>query len=302
MQELLARQSGVVARRQLIHLGWVHHDVRRLVRRRELVPLARGVYVTHTGRPTWEQRAWAGVLRYWPAALSHASALHAEDPSGHAPDVVDVAVDRNRSLTPTRGIRLRRVVSLDGRVNWQGQPPRVRLEEALVDVATSARSDLDAVGVLADAVRARRTTARRLIATVEGRQRAARREFLAAVLLDIDQGTESVLEHSYLDRVERPHGLPVSRRQVRVGSACHDVLYEEFGQVVELDGRAFHDGAARREQDLGRDLAAAVRGLATVRLGWAQVMEQPCHTAQQVGALLNARGWDGWVRPCDRCG
>jgi hypothetical protein len=34
-----------------------------------------GVYVNHTGDPTWLQRAWAGVLYYWPAALAGASAM-----------------------------------------------------------------------------------------------------------------------------------------------------------------------------------------------------------------------------------
>lgn len=301
MEEVLAGQSGVIAWRQLITLGVGHHDIRRLVRRRELVPLMRGVYVTHTGPPTWEQRAWAGVLRYWPAALSHTSALRADNLAGQWPPGVVVAVDRNRSLTPTPGVRLHRVAGLDGRVQWSARPPRVRLDDALLDVAAAASTDVGAIAVLADAVQARRTTATRLLATLEGRRRIARREFLAGVLLDVEQGTGSVLEHAYLTKVERPHGLPCGERQVRTGSGCRDVLYAEFGQVVELDGRAFHDGAARREADLGRDLAAAANGLATVRLGWTQVFDHPCRTAVQVGALLRSRGWAGSPTSCEWC-
>ncbi|WP_228551872.1 type IV toxin-antitoxin system AbiEi family antitoxin domain-containing protein [Mumia zhuanghuii] len=55
--ELLDTQCGVVARRQLRERGLGSHDVRRLIRRRELVRLLPGVYVNHTGSPTWIQRA-----------------------------------------------------------------------------------------------------------------------------------------------------------------------------------------------------------------------------------------------------
>jgi predicted methyltransferase len=47
-----------------------------------------------------------------------------------------------------------------------------------------------------------------------------------------------------------------------------DVVYAEFEQVVELDGRLFHDSADARDADLDRDLDAAVERLGTVRLGW----------------------------------
>ena len=68
--ELLEKQSGVVARHQLVgpdeHLG----DVQRRLRRREWVRLLPGVFVDHTGEPTWLQRAWAGVLAFGAVALA----------------------------------------------------------------------------------------------------------------------------------------------------------------------------------------------------------------------------------------
>lgn len=75
---LLRDQDGVVARRQLLSLpGTDRTVVARLVRRRELVEVLRGVYVEHTGPPSWQQRAWAAVLRAWPAALADQSAWRA---------------------------------------------------------------------------------------------------------------------------------------------------------------------------------------------------------------------------------
>ena len=308
LTHLLDHQSGVAARSQLLQAGLAPHDVRRLVRRRDLVPLHPGVYLDHTGAPTWLQRAWAAVLLHAPAALCHASALRAVDGPGRAgePGPIHVAVDRQRGLDTVPGIRLHRLSGLSTRVVWSASPPRVRIEEALLDVAAEAAGDFAAIGVLADAVQARRTTAERLIAAADGRPRLARRDFLRAVLTDIAEGTGSVLEHGYLKRVERPHGLPRGQRQartdgVRGNTAYRDVLYPRFGQVVELDGRAFHDSAGQRDLDLDRDLAAAVSGLATVRLGWGQVFERPCWTAYRVGALLRARGWTGEVRHCPSC-
>lgn len=67
VRRLLFEQAGVIARRQLVQLGFTEIDLRRQLRRRELVPLHPGVYVNHTGRPTRLQREWAAALLHWPA-------------------------------------------------------------------------------------------------------------------------------------------------------------------------------------------------------------------------------------------
>jgi hypothetical protein len=178
------------------------------------------------------------------------------------------------------------------------------VEEALVDLAASATSDWRAVERLAGSVQARRTTATRISDALAARERVARRRFLAGVLADIADGTCSVLEHGYLVRVERAHGLPRGQRQVRDsprGPVFRDVEYRRYGLLVELDGRLFHDNAAARDRDLDRDLDAAVAGRHTVRLGWGQVYDRGCLTAVRIGALLQARGWAGRPRTCPAC-
>lgn len=304
MEPLLSRQSGVVARRQLLEVGLNSNDVRRLVRRRDLVTLHPGVYVNHTGEPTWLQQAWAAVLRHAPAALSHESALRAYDGPGRilTPGPLHVAVDRQRGLEAVPGVVMHRMTSLDDRVLWNASPPRVRIEEALVDLAAGARDDFAAISVLADAVQARRTTPARIAAALDRRTKVARRAFLSAVLSDLAEGTGSVLEHGYLTRVERAHGLPRGVRQARSARpAYRDVLYAAFAQVVELDGRAFHDSARQRDADMDRDLDAALDGLDSVRLGWGQVFGRPCHTAERIAGLLRRRGWTGQIHPCPQC-
>lgn len=96
------------------------------------------------------------------------------------------------------------------RVLWNLSPPRIRYDYALLDLAAEGGTDLQALGTLADACGSRRTTARRLLETLGERDRISRRGWLASVLLDIDLGTCSVLEHGYLVHVERAHGPTTS--------------------------------------------------------------------------------------------
>ena len=307
---VLRAQAGVISRRQALDLGMTQTQVTRALRRRDWVLVHPGVYVDHTADLAWLQRAWAAVLYAWPAALAHSSALRAhEGPGRRERDeaTIEVAVARDRSLVPPEGVRVHHLVDLDARVQWNLGPPRLRYEESALAVAASARSDLDAVAVLADACGARRTTAARLLDALQGLPRLRRRSWIAGVLNDVSEGTCSVLEHGYLTRVERAHGLPSGRRQVRAGDAGRsmfkDVRYDRFGLVVELDGRLFHTAVGDRDHDLERDLDDAVdRTEETLRLGYGQVFQRPCVTAVKVARVLERRGWTGQPTKCATCG
>ena len=306
--EVLAVQDGLISRTQAHASGLVDADIRRLVRRREWARVHPGVYVDHTGTLTWRQRAWAAVLHAEPAALWGVSALRAADGPGRrghddsAP--IHVAIDARRRVRKAEGMVVHRVVGLKARVSWNLSPPRLRMEEALLDVASLARDDFAAVAVMADAVQSRRTTAARVLATLARRPRIPRRDFLTAVLEDVDAGACSALEQAYLTRVERAHGLPVASRQVRDsarGPVFRDVVYVAQHTVIELDGRIDHSSATDRDRDLDRDLEAALHRLGTVRLGWGQAVGRPCRTARALGELLRLRGWRGQVTACPEC-
>lgn len=304
LQPLLDEQAGTVARRQLLEIGLVDSDIARLLRRRELARVHPGVYVNHTGDLTWRQRAWAAVLYYWPSALHGESALHAHHGTGL--DVVDdrtihIAIDERRRQRRRDGVRLHRVSRLKERVQPSRDPARVTLEHAVIDVASAAHDEAAAVAELADAVQSRRTTPARLTETVRGRRRTPRRRFLLELLADVATGAYSALEHRYLTRVERPHGLPTGARQrrVRIGRtpAYRDVEYRRYGVVVELDGRLGHEQQADRWSDMDRDIDAVVSGDVTLRAGWRQALA-PCRLAVAVGRLLMARGWSARPTAC----
>jgi hypothetical protein len=304
LDELLHLQSGVISRRQAFDLGLAPHDLERLLRRREWVRLLPGVFVDHTGRPTWEQRAWAGVLHHWPAVLTHESALRAHAGS---PDTVDnqpirIAVARHRHVAGQPGYHVLRIAHLDAAAQWHLAPPRTRIEDAAIDVAAEARSDFAAFEVIAEACRSRRTTPQRLARAAAARSRLRGRRTLLAILDDLASGASSVLERGYLLQVERRHGLPAPERQhaSRAGttSRYRDVDYPAYGLVVELDGRMFHDTAGDRDRDLERDLVSAVEGRTTIRLGWGQVFDRTCRTAAGVAAVLQRLGWSGTPSAC----
>lgn len=97
-------QDGVVSRRQIKELGGKDFDIARLVRHRELTVVHPGVYVNHTGQLSWQQRAWAGVLAHWPAALARESAV--PDPPHSGP--IHLAVGPRRSVKAVPGTLVRR--------------------------------------------------------------------------------------------------------------------------------------------------------------------------------------------------
>ena len=295
---LMVEQDGLATRAQLRCIGVAKHDLDRMIRRRELTPKHRGVFVNHTGPLTWRQRAWAAVLYAAPAALCLSSAD--EPPELDGP--IHVAIDATRRITPPDGIRIHRVRNLDPMVQWHLGPPRLRVEDNVFALADRAATELDAIEVLTSAVGSRRTTASRLRSALVRHPRVRRRKLLVALLDDLEAGTCSVLEHGYLTRVERSHGLPEGRRQRpragARGAERRDVEYEELGLVVELDGRVGHLAWVAQGRDADRDLDDHADGRESVRLRWAQVFGTPCRTADRLGRILARRGWTGRPRAC----
>ena len=91
----------------------------------------------------------------------------------------------------------------------------------------------------------------------------------------------------------RPVGLPVT---------AQDVRYDDYGLIVELDGRAFHDSPRARDDDAARDLAElAVRDDATARVTYGLVFRDGCTTAARIASVLIRRGWTGTPHRCPEC-
>ena len=300
LDDLMRRQAGVVSRSQVLACGHDDNHIEKQLRRRRWSRVHPGVYVDHTGQLSWKQRSWAAVLFYGDAALCERSAMAAwgaREPTVR--ETIHVAIDQSRRVASLTGVRVHRVTGFASEVHPTRLPPAVRLELAVLQCASAARTERRAVAALADACQSRRTTAGRLADRLRPMRRLPRRAFLLSLLDDVASGTFSVLEHRYLTRVERPHGLPTARRQRRVAPgrrpAYRDVEYLGGALVVELDGRLGHDETEDRWADLDRDIASVElerrRRGSPDRPGAGSVQD-----GVDEGRLLRAVGWRGTVR------
>jgi hypothetical protein len=304
VQDVLRAQDGVISRRQVLEAGKGDSYIKRRLARREWARVHPGVYVNHTGPPTWAQLAWAAVLFYWPAALAGPSALHAARVRGYEPKddgAIHVIVDRTRTVRRRVGIAVFQVARAPTQYNEKLSPPRQSVEHALLQVAARKKKLEASIAVLADAVQDGRTTAERLMRALDDRPKLRHRAILGDVLADVDEGVRSVLEHRYLRLVERAHGLPRGERQQRLVLAGKpgypDVEYKEQRVLVHLDGRVGHSDSLDRWADFDRDIAALVDTSLGIRAGWAQVLDH-CRLAGALEKILQQRGWLGAIRAC----
>ena len=172
----------------------------------------------------------------------------------------------------------------------------------MLDLAQTARSFDDVCGWVTRAIARELTDEARLKAAMTKRERLRWRADLHEVLEAAATGDHSVLEYRYHRDVERAHGLPGPERQVpfttRDGRrGRRDRVYQEYGVVVELDGRLAHP-AENQGKDKARDNAAAAAGQQSLRYDWAAVTQRACATAAEVAGVLRNHGWNGTPRPC----
>lgn len=309
LARVMRRQAGVVSRRQVVAAGGTPAFIERQPRRREWVRVHPGVFLDHTGPPSRSQREWAALVRHPGSVLAGRSSLRADGIGAEASrrDAVELAVPHGRHLPRMPGLEVVQLRDFDGVARLDATPPRLRVEAALLMVASACGSEDAAVAVLADAVRTGATTPSRLTGFLAGLPRLPRRALLLEVLDDVGAGAESPLERRYLRDVERAHGLPRGERQVRevvrvvagepVRLVVRDVRYRPHTTLVELDGQLAHADAVDRWADLTRDLEAAVNGDVSLRAGWQQVLSR-CRLAVLVGKVLQSRGWVGAPVPC----
>jgi len=306
VSRLAVEQAGVVTHEQARETGVSVGMIRRLADSGRWQRLHRGVLLTGGGPPGLPARMWAAHLALGPSSVvgGRAAGHYWGLLEGNMPDdapILMLVPERAHLRTP--GLRTLRVPDPLTRSHAARRPPVLTLEHAVLDRLAAARTEVAAVEAVLRACRLRLTTPQRLLAASAERSRLRRRSLLLALCADAADGVTSELERTYRDRVERRHGLPRGRRQVReqphgAAPAYRDVRYDPFGVLVELDGRLGHETESDVWRDQLRDNAAVLTGSATLRFGWMGVAGSSCLAAAQVEALLVGRGWSGRGRPC----
>lgn len=260
---------------------------------------AQGLYDTAPGHDRLEKRIWAAALSVGePYAIGGEAALFLHGLSRQVGQVQAWVPNDRRPRSGARAVVRRDKIGRIDRAT--GSPRLISIEDALIDVGQKLSTE-GLVQVLTDALRLRLTTIPRLRGSLGRRRRVRARARFREILDDLD-GIESTLEWVFRRDVERAHRLPTGRRQasITVGTRT-DVLYEESGVLVELDGRAGHEDAASAFRDLRRDNVHAVRSFPTLRYGSADVRGRPCEVARQLWLALSRHGWTEPFHPCPRC-
>jgi predicted transcriptional regulator of viral defense system len=303
--EIACWQAGAISRRQLLDAGLNSKVIAKRLTRSRWQQLYRGVYAAFTGPPPRETWLWAAVLRAGNGAvLSHQTAAELHGLIDAPAESIFVTVPSTRRITAP-GI----VIRMSGRIAEATQPnrepPRTIIEETVLDLAHLARSFDDACGWITRACGRRLTTEEKLRAALALRKKMRWRVELDDVLAAAGDGIHSVLEYRYVRDVERAHGLPRSRHQVRVvidgKTVYRDAYYEEYQVAVELDSRLAHPDE-ERWRDNQRDNKARAQGIQTYRYSWRDVYGNPCETALLQAQILRQHGWRGNPRPCSaRC-
>jgi Transcriptional regulator, AbiEi antitoxin len=298
---LAQRQAGAISRQQLLDAGLNPQLIIRRLQRGRWQQLFRGVYAVFSGLPPRETWLWAAILSAGEGAvLSHQTAAELHGLLDPPADAIYVAVPSTRRIA-TRGL----IICTSGRVEQARQPnrapPRTSVEETVLDLVQLAPG-FDAVcGWITKACAKRLTTEEKLRAAPAVRKKMRWRTELDDVLTAAGSGIHSVLEYRYLRDVERAHGVPRSRHQVRVvidgRVAYRDAYYEEYHAAVELDGRLAHPDE-ERSRDSRRDNRAYAGGVQTSRYGWRDVYADACETALLQAQILRRRGWLGTPKPC----
>jgi hypothetical protein len=303
-RELLGLQQGVITRRQALAAGLTEKAIMVRLRSGRWQRLQAGVYATFSGEPQRTAALWAAVLRAGPGAvLSHQTAAELHGLIDTPAPLIHLTVPSGSPVTRPGGT----VVHYSGRLEETTHPallpPRTRVEDSVLDLISDVTSLDEAVSLISRAVGRRRTTAQLILAALAGRRRMRWRADIIRVLDIAAEGAHSLLEHRYVTRVERPHGLPCGTRQRAVTRGglrqYQDVSYDDYLVIVELDGLAAHPPESRW-RDMRRDNTNTASGLATLRLGYVDVSERSCETAVIVGQVLRRRGWPGTLRPCGR--
>ncbi len=259
----------------------------------------RGMFWTGPSAPSWDAHLWAAVLAADDCAVYGRTAahLHGFHEDQHLP--VEVAIERRRRLAQRPNTIYRRVDLAARQFRNRHGLRCIGVEDTVLDLCGEG-SERDAIGWITAVVQRRLSTPQKLLNALRRRAYVGNRKLIEAVIREAAGGVHSVLEYQYVDRVERPHGLPTATRQAHpaTDSGAVDNWYEEFGLVVELDGQKWHTDPFR---DRARDNASARSGHASLRYGSPELFGDPCGVAYEVGGMLLQREWPGPFILCELC-
>jgi hypothetical protein len=275
--ELVRRQHGVIARRQLVDLGFTGKAIRHRVNCGRLHPVRRGVYAVGRVQIGREGRWMAAVLACGPdALLSHRSAAALGGFGEEHPAFIEVSVHRHRNVRRP-GIRVH------DRAGLWNRDIGMRLG---IPVTSPVRTFLDLVSVTGprDLERAINEADKLDVIDADALRRA----------LDDYSGQPGVRplrrildEHTFrlsddeLERLFRPiaaaAGMPVPLTKHTLDKFEVDFFWPDLNLVVETDGWRYHRTPSAQTRDALRFQTHTAAGRTPLRFSHWQVKHEPRH-------------------------
>lgn len=308
LQDIAGAQYDLVTRAQCRNAGMSDRVMSGRVSSGRWVRVLEGVFLTKPGRSDWHMKAAAALL--WAqsdsaaadAALCGRSAGFLWGLVPTAPNAIELVVPNQRVVVAPSEIHIRRSMRWGNLVHETALPWRTTVPATVLELASKG-SDMDALAAVANAVQKELVTPTELRQEIVARGGHKFSRVLRPALAELDEGGQSGAEILYVRDVERAHGLPRATRQSHsdVGRRrYHDNEYEEYGLIVEVDGRLGHERWSDRVRDGKRDRQLLGAARVTTRVFWVDVAVLPCETAGEIGAILRSRGWSGAPRRCRR--
>jgi very-short-patch-repair endonuclease len=263
--ELAGRQHGVIARRQLLALGFDTRSIEHRLARGRLHPVMQGVYAVGWPQLTRERRWMAATLACGDGAvLSHRSAAALWGIGAENANRIDVSVTRRcRLLRPGLHIRSRPALALNSVVSHSGIPVTGPVQ-TLVDLATEL-PPLQMERTVNEADKRGLVDPEALRSELGGRagQPGVR------PLRDLLDKRTFRLSDSDLEVLFRPIAasarLPLPLTKQRVNGFEVDFFWPDLGLVVETDGLRYHRTPSAQARDMQRDRAHLLAGMTPLR-------------------------------------
>jgi very-short-patch-repair endonuclease len=268
---LVRKQHGVVARRQLLDLGFTPHAIKHRVAIGRLHPVHRGVYAV--GRPSLNPhgRWMAAVLACGDGAvLSHSSAAALWRIGFEQRELIELSLP-SQSHRKVPGLRIHRRPSLQPRdVTAEYGIPVTAPIQTLIDMALRLdRREIERMINEADKYdlthppQLRKALDERTgePGVAQLRQILDRRTFRL---------TKEELERRFLPLAAKA-SLPVPLTGQWVNEFEVDFYWPDLGLVVETDGLRYHRTPAEQTRDRLRDQAHTAAGLTQLRFTHEQV-------------------------------
>jgi len=284
--ELADRQHGVVARFQLLELGFGRGAIFRRVEAKRLHLVHRGVYAVGRRRVAREGWWMAAVLACGPGAvLSHRSAAALWDMRGGAPGRVEVIVERR--MRGRDGIRARQAKLLDDERTVHAGIPVTTVPRTLLDLAAVVQEH-ELRRALEEAEIRGLSDPTPLVALVERHRGHRGVAKLKAALPQLRPTiTKSELERRFLAFVHKA-GLPRPLTNQWLATDLQvDCVWPEQRLIVELDSRAYHGTTAAFERDRKRDRRLVAAQWRVIRVTDQAMRLEGGALRGELGALLS---------------